>query len=206
MDHGYVYQGPRTKRAYLQRKALVEAGVAPGSILPDDRDADRSQLEFILADNSPMRPGTVLRIACEAYIGAPGWKRAQVLRRLAAMGVLVAVLDGEPVLYDTDAKIKAFNRRAAQVGMSDSGKAAAARMGAGPGRPTSWRMTAAEWRQGLVLWRSRAPWQDVAEHVRKASARHGATVSPAFATLRDTFGNRSDTSERPAPPQCLAEK
>ena len=153
-----MYADAKTTSVMMQLNALKRAGfTGPGGGMLQKKDVfiDENESRFqrdVLTDKSNLPvAGSTVRLACAAYIGKPGRDRASAVRALARKGVLVAVLDGEPVLYDTDAKVAKFLKEAEAVARSDNGKRSG---GAGPGRPpTGANISPEQWADLLVLWR-----------------------------------------------------
>jgi hypothetical protein len=166
---GYIWQGQRSASAKRQRDDLVAAGVDPRRIFDMDRGGDRSEREWLVQGKpATLRKGDVVTVACEAYIGAPGRDRRAVLKALAAKGVLVQVLDREPVLYDTPEKIDEFLAEALRVSRADNGRASAKRITDRTGRPPKALMakdlTEDQLRAILRLWHdANVPWRQVAD-------------------------------------------
>lgn len=169
-----MYADAKTTSVMKQLNALKRAGfTGPGGEMLQKKDVfidenDSRYQRDTLTDKSPLPvAGSVIRIACAAYIGKPGRDRAKAVRDLAKKGVLVGVLDADPVLYDTDAKVAQFLKDAEAVARSDNGKMSG---GAGRGRPPSGaRITLDQWADLLPLWRK----NDKAdpEYVQRAAFR-----------------------------------
>lgn len=211
MDIFYVYADAKTTSVMKQLNALKRAGfTGPGGDMLQKKDVfiDENDSRYhrdTLTDKSPLpTEGTVVRIACAAYIGKPGRDRAKAVRDLASKGVLVGILDREPILYDTDAKVADFLKEAEAVARSDNGKKSG---GAGKGRPpTGARITEKQWSELLALWRkndeadpgyvTRAAFRAI---VAMHSTNHGKRMDGEDVTndwLVYHFGGRKDRSER----------
>lgn len=209
MDVFYIYQGPGTLGRQKQINDLrrvgfdVDAGVA---II--DRDDDRSGFRDLVGDDeSPPMVGAdhVLRLACHAYIATGGRARRAALIKLADLGCRVAVLDGDPVLYNDRAAIEEYLRIAAGGAQSEAGKATRG-AGKGRGRPAHLWPTIAEFKMVLRQWRDpRYTAQPLIDMVAEMTVANGFPA-PQFKdnaarwdAMRGLFGAREDKSEKPVP-------
>lgn len=206
MDVVYVYEGPGTLPIRNQLADLAKAGIDVSDAL-EDRGDNRDELGNLLGlnDNPPLLSDEhVLRLACHAYLAKQGRGRAAILRKLTALGVRVAVLGEEPILYDNEQKIRAFNEIAASGAQSEAGKAT---RGAGPGRPGKLWPTREQFRYLLRNWRDdRVAARAVFDAVEDFTAENGFPRPKAtWDDMRGMFGNRGDRGDYPPPDRLKAE-
>lgn len=209
MDVFYIYQGPGTLGRQKQINDLRRAGFeVEARTAFIDVDGERSAFRDLIGDdeNPPMLgQGHVLRLACHAYIANGGRARRAALIKLADLGCKVAVLDGEPVLYDNRADIEEFLKIAAGGAQSEAGKATRG-AGKGRGRPAHLWPTIAEYKMVLRQWRDpRYTAQPLIDMVAEMTVANGFP-SPQFKSnaarwdaMRSLFGARDDKSEKPVP-------
>ena len=210
----YVYADKATTGAQAQLNAFERHGLTGprGRKLTRkdcfvDLDGSRDERQNLL-DLASLSPNSVVVIACAAYIGKPGRDRAKALRILAENGVRVAILDGEPELYDTPMKRAAFLEEADAVARRDNGKARGPK---NKGRPPAVRLTLDQWRTCLKLWRqydeAREAYSSrsvIRSMIADYSTENGLKIEAENVKndfLKDWFGARSDTSDREPPKQ-----
>lgn len=213
MNIFYVYADATTTGAQAQVNAFKRAGFdIKKSDCMVDLNGSREDRDWLCRPKGePPFPGWTVRLACAAYIGKPGKERAKVLRALASRGILVAVLDEDPILYDDDAKIAKFLKEAEAVARSDNGKKSG---GAGKGRPptVAW-LTGKQWRDLLVSYRKSDPADPeyVTRPAFKAIVAMHSTNNGLAREREDitddwliwSFGKRKDRDDRRPPKQLL---
>lgn len=210
----YVYADKTTTGAQAQVNAFQRAGfTGPGgdslqkSHCIVDLDGKRDNREILL-ENASISRGSVIRVACAAYIGKKGRDRARVLRILAENDISVAILDGDPVVYDTPLKRAAFLEEAEAVARADNGRAQGRK---NKGRPPAVRLTLEQWRAILKLWRQYDDQREAftSRHIVRSmiadySTENGLKIEADNVKndfLHGWFGRRSDTSDREPPKQ-----
>ncbi len=215
----YIYADKTTTGAQAQVNAFERAGLTgpKGRKITKndcfvDLDGSREARQNLL-DLSILARNSVVVIACAAYIGKPGRDRAKALRILAENGVRVAILDGEPELYDTPMKRAAFLEEADAVARKDNGKARGPK---NKGRPPAVRLTLAQWEACLKLWRQYDAEREayssrsvVRSMIADYSTENGLKIEAENVKndfLKDWFGARSDTSDREPPKQLWVEE
>lgn len=211
----YVYADKSTTGAQAQLNAFDRAGLTgpKGRKLAKkdcflDKDGSREERQNLLDLSKGLGGDVVVHIACAAYIGKPGRDRAKVLRILAERNVRVAILDGDPELYDTPIKRAAFLEEAEAVARKDNGKTR------GPknrGRPPAVRLTLDQWREVLKEWRLYDDKREaylsrpyIRAKVADFSTENGLKIEAEKVKddlLHSWFGKRADTSDREPPKQ-----
>lgn len=192
LAYGCVVKGGQS--AKRQTAAFEKAGI--DRIFIDQGSSD--EFDWLMQDNEQLglRPGEVIMLVCEAYLGYPGRVRRKRLEKITAKGVLVGVIGEDPQLYDTEAKIEAFLKMAKKGAQRDGAKAT----GPGPGKAAKARLTKREWEIMLYFWQNtRAPRAAFIQLIQDSSAAHGLKCDVTDDNLADWLGRREPNEDLKPP-------
>lgn len=199
---GYGCVVPSGQSAKIQDKRFREVDIDRTFIDPKGSTAQWSDL--VEDDILSIRDTDTLYLVCEAYLGYPGATRRARLVKLAKLGVKVAVIGDEPMVYDTEEKIKFFLNAAKSTAMKDRGKAAAKAMGPGPGKPSKAALTFDQWDAARHFWQtSRADRYSIISYLQACSAKNGKPCEVTDDNLKDWLGQAREEGSRAEPPANL---
>ena len=188
--YGAVIKSGQTARQ--QKNAFAKAGVK--DVFIDDGGSD--EFTWLMQDHAilGMQADDILMLVCEAYLGYPGRTRDARLRKLTERGVLVGVIGEDPMLYDTEEKIKHFLERSRTVSVKDRMK----KLGAGPGKPSKAALKQDQWDILVYFWQNtRAPRMAFIQIIQDLSKANGKPCVVDDNNLSDWLGRREPGEVKP---------
>lgn len=202
---GYGCVVPSGLPADVQEERFLEVDI--DRIFIDPKNSTEEWEALVEDDLLGVRDTDTMYLVGEAYLGYPGARRRARLEKLAKKGVKLAVIGDEPMVYDTEEKIKFFLTAAGSKAMKDRGNVAAKAMGPGPGKPSKAALTFDQWDAARHFWQaSRADRFSIVSYLQACSDKNGKPCDVTDANLSDWFGRREPGSKTKPPAGLVIDK